>query len=176
VSASHSWNLLVFRDGRRVFAGRDLLRPLLQNLDLLSNSDFKTQPAREELIEVLLRSGELECALADHGGSGAAAEDLARLTDQLAIGLVGQSNLRLASELLERLSSADLPESLTVSIPEGFSYYALHPLDYADLLSENAIDTPARSTVDYPGSPAGGDVFRCRRRAGAERIIVSRRG
>ena len=145
--ASHSWSLLVFRDGRRVFAGRDLLRPLLQNLDLLSNSDFKTQPAREELIEALLRSGELECALADHGGSGAAAEDLARLTDQLAIGLVGQSNLRLASELLERLSSADLPESLTVSIPEGFSYYALHPLDYADLLSENAIDTPAAAVV-----------------------------
>ena len=147
MSASHSWNLLVFRDGRRVFAGRDLLRPLLQNLDLLSNSDFKTQPAREELIEALLRSGESECALADHGGSGAAAEDLARLTDQLAIGLVGQSNLRLASELLERLSSADLPESLTVSIPEGFSYYALHPLDYADLLSENAIDTPAAAVV-----------------------------
>lgn len=150
MSASHSWNLLVFRDGRRVFAGRDLLRPLLQNLNKLrSTSDFDTLAAQEELIEALLRSGELECALADHRGCDATAGSLARLTDELALALVGasQSNLRLPSQVLERLSSARMPESLVISTPEGFSYYALHPLDYAELLSENEIDVPAAAVV-----------------------------
>ena len=148
MSASHSWNLLVFRDGRRVFAARDLLRPLRENLDnLRSTSYLETLAARERLIETLLRSGELECSLADHPECGAATEVYARLTDELSLSLVGHSNPRLPSALLEQLSSASLPESLVVSTPEGFSYYALHPLDYADLLTENAVDAAAAAVV-----------------------------
>jgi len=148
VSASHSWNLLVFRDGRRVLDGRDLLQTLRQKLDsLLSISDFTLQSTREALIEVLLRAGELECALADHDECNQAAETLARLTDQLALALVGESRPTLSSTILESIATAEVPERLSVSTPEGFCYYALHPLDYTDLLNENAIDAPAAAVI-----------------------------
>src|SRR5262249_40579530 len=42
-----------------------------------------------------------------------------------------------ASSLLEGIS---FPGDLSVSVPEGFAYYALHPLDYADLVSRSGID------------------------------------
>ena len=148
MSASHSWNLLVFRDGRRVLDGRDLLETLQRSVNrLLQLCDFRIQSSRDQLMEALLRSGELECALADCDGCDQAAEIVARLTDQLALGLVGESSPRLSSALLERVAAAEVPERVTVSVPEGFSYYALHPLDYADLLNENTLDAQAVAVV-----------------------------
>jgi len=148
VSASHSWNLLVFRDGRRVLDGRDLLRTLRQKLEGVSSlSDFRPRAGREELIEALLRSGELECALADHPGCERAAETLGRLTDQLALALVEPSSPRLSSLELRSLSGAEVPEHLLVSTPEGFCYYALHPLDYTDLLNSHTIEAPVAAVV-----------------------------
>ena len=148
MSASDSWNLLVFRDGRRVLDGRDLLRTLRQKLEGVSSlSDFRPQAGREQLIEALLRSGELECALADHGGCERAAESLGRLTDQLALALVEPSSPRLSSLELESLAAAEVPERLLVSTPEGFCYYALHPLDYTDLLNRHRIEAPVAAVV-----------------------------
>ena len=40
-----------------------------------------------------------------------------------------------------------MPERLTLSPPEGFCYYALHPLDYADLLKESAIDASVAAVI-----------------------------
>ncbi|HWY71488.1 MAG TPA: hypothetical protein VNX88_22665 [Terriglobales bacterium] len=143
-----AWNLLVFRDGRRVLDGRDLLRTLQRKLDgLLQISDFRLQSSREELIEALLRSGELECALADCDACDASTEALVRLTDQLAFALAGQSGPKLFPGMLESIAAAEVPERITASTPEGFCYYALHPLDYADLLDENAIHAPAVAVV-----------------------------
>ena len=143
-----AWNLLVFRDGRRVLNGPDLLQALQQELhSLLSISDFSPQCAYEKLIEALLRSGELECALADHAACDPAADTLTRLTDQLALALSGRFRPKLPSTILDRLSALDVPQTLVASVPEGFCYYALHPLDYADLLDENAIDAPAVAVV-----------------------------
>jgi len=148
VSASHSWNLLVFRDGRRVLNGRDLLRELRGSIHgLLSISNLHTQSAQSELIEALLRSGELECALADSEGCNQSVETLVQLTDRLAHALVGQSTPRLDAAILKSIAAADVPERVTVSTPEGFCYYALHPLDYSDLLNENAIDASAAAIV-----------------------------
>jgi len=138
---------LVFRDSRRVLGGRDLLRTLQQSLDsILQLSDFRVQSSLDELVEALLRSGELECALADRDGCDRAAGTLARLTDQLALALVARSNSELGSSR-QSIAALEVPEHVTVSIPEGFCYYALHPLDYADLLSENVIDAPAAAVV-----------------------------
>jgi hypothetical protein len=148
VSASHSWNLLVFRDGRRVLNLRELLRTLRRLLDdLISISDFSAQSAREQLIEALLRCGELECAVADHAQSDRAAKALAQLTDRLALSLTGQLTPQLPSTLLDCIEALEVPEQLTVSFPEGFCYYALHPLDYADLLQNSRIDAPAVAVI-----------------------------
>lgn len=148
MSLIDSWNLLVFRDGRRVLDGHDLVRALQRKLNaLLSISDFHAQSAQDELTEALLRSGDLECALADLDGYGRAAETLSQLTDRLALALVGQSSPSLDLMMLKSLDAAEIPERVSVSIPEGFCYYALHPLDYADLLNENGIDTSAAAIV-----------------------------
>jgi len=146
VSSSDSWNLLVFRDGRRVLNGPELLGTLRENLNALySISDFSLLSTRERLTEALLRSGELECSLADHEGCHRAADILARTTDQLAIALSGQ--LKLPSPILDNINALDVPELLAVPIPEGFCYYALHPLDYIDLLNENPLSAPAAAVV-----------------------------
>ncbi|PYY00305.1 MAG: hypothetical protein DMG63_06525 [Acidobacteria bacterium] len=146
MSSSDSWNLLVFRDGRRVLNGPELLGTLRENLNALySISDFSLLSTRERLTEALLRSGELECSLADHEGCHRAADILARTTDQLAIALSGQ--LKLPSPILDNINALDVPELLAVPIPEGFCYYALHPLDYIDLLNENPLSAPAAAVV-----------------------------
>ena len=79
-------------------------------------------------MDALLRSGELECALADAGVAGA--ELLGRVTDRCAEILVS-SEFREQPELLDHLPP-QIQEELTVATPEGFAYYALHPLRYAD--------------------------------------------
>lgn len=98
-------------------------------------------------MEALLRSGELECALADEEGCRESAETLVHLTDRLAFALVSQSSSRLDAATLKSLAAVELPERVTVSAPEGFCYYALHPLDHADLLNENAIDAQTLAVV-----------------------------
>src|SRR5207248_188767 len=40
---------------------------------------------------------------------------------------------------------------LTVSDPEGFCYYALHPLDYADQLNDNPMYPPVAAVVGIRG-------------------------
>ena len=143
MSTSDSWKLLVFRDGKRVCSGTSLLRQLqLQTERVLSLSDFATSCAQEELIEALLRAGELECAVADAAADDNSAETLASLTDELAIALIARRRPQLSSEILSALASLPTPQQLTLSPPEGFCYYALHPLDYADLLSDQNTDAP----------------------------------
>ena len=79
-------------------------------------------------LDSLIQSGELEAALWDAGspGAGVASE----LTDALAYSLcTGNVNQDLA-QLVSRIV---VPEAISVSPPEGFTYYALHPLDFAKL-------------------------------------------
>lgn len=141
MSASDSWKLLVFRDGKRVCSGSELLRRLrLQTERVLSLSDFTSSSAQEELIEALLRAGELECAAADAAEDENSAATLAKFTDALAFALIARGRPQLTSSSLDALAILPIPERLTLSPPEGFCYYTLHPLDYADLLSEQNID------------------------------------
>jgi hypothetical protein len=90
---------------------------------------------KELLTNAGLRAGEIECALADLGLPVARqAESLQAesLTDALAQALVSASpDLQGA---FARLRASDLPEWLTVKSPEGFAYYALDPLRYADIV------------------------------------------
>jgi len=76
-------------------------------------------------MDSLIQSGDLEAALgdADSPSAGAASE----LTDALAYSVcTGNVNQDLA-QLVSRIAA---PDSISVSPPEGFTYYALHPLEF----------------------------------------------
>jgi hypothetical protein len=83
------------------------------------------------LLDALIAAGELEAALADENSPSSATAS--RLTDELAFAVwsgneVSRSAVKLADEI-------DPPALISVSPPEGFTYYALHPLDFARLIS-----------------------------------------
>jgi hypothetical protein len=135
--------MLVFRQGRRVHSGTALLQallPLVQQLDAAG-----TGSPLEVRLEALLRCGELECGLADldspHAPQAAAG------TNALAEMLLGGASRIPPSEPLRRLGRVRLPEKITVSTPEGFAYYALHPLQYADLAGSLPIVSPRAAVV-----------------------------
>jgi hypothetical protein len=138
-------NLLVFREGRRDVCVRDLKAHLV---DQLRRSG--TQASLEQTLRLLLLAGELECGVADvvacHDpqpdplGSNALILEsgLKTVTDALATALLGDSpNSYGLSETLQALLSARIiPERISISAPEGFAYYALHPLAYADIVDK----------------------------------------
>ncbi len=121
-------DLWIFRDGRREVSGPTMVRDL---------SRWISQGNSRSLLDSLIQAGELEAALWDAGsrGAGAASE----LTDALAYcvctGNVNQHPAQLVSRIVA-------PDSISVSPPEGFTYYALHPLDFARL----AAAVPAEPT------------------------------
>jgi hypothetical protein len=148
VDTRDSWKLLVFLDGRRALNGRELLRGLSRQVDcVLSLSDFTSQFARDEVIDALLRAGELECALADQEGCAEQARALATVTDALADALVAERRPNFPRGTFDQLGENPIPEKLNLSVPEGFCYYALHPLDYADLLREHCADSCAAAII-----------------------------
>ncbi len=120
-------NLLVFREGRKCVSGSELMLETLRELSALNSSS-----SEEELLRALLRAGELECATAD---AGVASSSVEAVTDQLAAALVGSGGLLKSPELASSLAQVSVPDQLTISTPEGFAYYGLHPLAYADVLN-----------------------------------------
>src|SRR5215472_1363829 len=119
-------NLLVFRDGTREISGPQLKAALTQSLQLLRDSFHE-----REILDALLRAGELECALSDCCWRS---EQFQIATDALAAALVTSSPVSNRNQLLEALGAIDVPERLTLAVPEGFAYYALHPLAFAGVL------------------------------------------
>jgi hypothetical protein len=110
-------DLWIFREGRREVSGRALLRDLTQRL-----------ASKNSLLDSLIEAGALEAALADLNAPGA--PSAAALTDALAVALCAGDQFHPAD--LEQLAAKiDVPETISISPPEGFTYYALHPSDYA---------------------------------------------
>jgi hypothetical protein len=112
-------NLLVFREDRKQlgsqFAKTDLLRA-----------------CREDVLNALLLAGEIECGVADADPDRGSAWQ--QVTDSFADALV--SRIPVDSETVcSLIQSLPIPKYLTVSPAEGFAYYALHPLAYADVLN-----------------------------------------
>ena len=148
MSTADTWKLLVFRDGRSLHSGPELLRGLIAQIEaVLSLADFSNQFARDEVIDALLRAGELECALADHNACSTEASAIAESTDQLASALVTKSRPQISAKFAAAVRELHVPQSLTLSTPEGFCYYALHPLDYADVLATEVPLPPAAAVV-----------------------------
>jgi hypothetical protein len=168
--------MLVFRSGRRARPGNALLRALLSLVrDLNAPSAV---PSAALKLEALLRCGELECGLADLDSPDAATA--AAATNTLAELLLGTLPLVPLSQLMDRLACIAPPDQITVSAPEGFAYYALHPLRYAELAGALPL---ASSNVAVVGLRSIGTTLSAvvaaalhRRGLAAERITVRPQG
>lgn len=148
MSTADTWKLLVFRDGRSVCSGPELLRGLIAQIEAVELlPDPCSQLGRDELIDGLLRAGELECALVDHDGCAAEANIIAEVVNDFSSALITKSRLKVSPKIRGTLDTLSVPSALALSTPEGFCYYALHPLDYADLLNEIPISATAAAVV-----------------------------
>jgi hypothetical protein len=136
--------MLVFREGGR----RVALRPLLEQL-MAGCRRVRLGGHGDAVLGALLRAGELECALAD--AESPAAGIVGEATDALAATLLGGGFDGAVLSGLEGLSAAEIPEYGVVSAPEGFAYYALHPLDYADAVAGISAGFRASSRVVVVG-------------------------
>src|SRR5262249_40092337 len=85
-------------------------------------------------LSLLLRAGELECGVADTPGFDA--QRFSQLTDSLAEALVAGGFPEAFSDRKRSAAQAPVPEHMSVSRPEGFAYYNLHPLTYAGALNQ----------------------------------------
>jgi hypothetical protein len=130
--SENSCNMWVFREGRSTVSGKVLRDGLRSALRAISSHCGAT---RDALVDTLLRAGELECALAD--ASASHAPYAAAITDAVAAALVGCPGWPVALEQAPALLDAiKTPEQVNISPPEGFAYYALHPLDFAALCDQ----------------------------------------
>jgi hypothetical protein len=115
---------------------------------LIASSWLVSELAREQRapsrsLAALLRAGELECGLSDlvHPLANAAAE----LSDAAARALLGVPR-RTDDGQPSLARFADLPE-LALTRPEGYAYYALDPLRYAELAAAHSQSSQAPVAV-----------------------------
>ena len=133
-------NLLVFREDQRRASGQELKTALAGQLARPGG-----RCSHESLIVALLLAGELECGVGDADDADEADSEAARpvelLTDRVADALLlVESGFTFQTSNFQNLTDAAraLPafERLSISTPEGFAYYALHPLAYVDVLNK----------------------------------------
>jgi hypothetical protein len=134
----------VFREGRSELDARLLRRELDDELRLVRGL-IDPADMRRALVDAMVRAGELECGLSDAGAP--AATSMERVSDAIASALVaidgvrqGGSSVQKAHDAkiaidcaVETLEAMSLSGSIRASPAEGFAYYGLHPLDFADL-------------------------------------------
>jgi hypothetical protein len=122
-------HLLVFRETRQETRGAGVKSALVNEL-----VKFPARPSRDNVMAALLRAGELECAVADADHPTACA--LSKVTDRLAEVLLEPELPIDRPSLAMILAEADVPDRVRVSPPEGFAYYALHPLVFPEALGK----------------------------------------
>jgi hypothetical protein len=131
-------NLLVFREDRRRASGKELKAALTAELEQLCNHF-----SRRTLVGALLQAGELECGVADNDPEAARCYE--SVTDQIAGALLASEPAASNNSdfhhpdfhsILASVRALPVFEQLGISIPEGFAYYALHPLAYADVIRQ----------------------------------------
>ncbi len=138
--SDNTCTMWVFREGRSTVSGKSLLVGLRS-----ASAAIPENPRRADdvVVDTLLRAGELECALAD--AMSPHAPQAVEITDAAAAALVQgrawREALRTVPALLDEIRT---PEFLEISPPEGFAYYAVHPLDFAACIDEALLsDGPA---------------------------------
>ncbi|HYG99381.1 MAG TPA: hypothetical protein VD837_09645 [Terriglobales bacterium] len=133
MKSESAWNMFVFRDGRRTVPGATLARDLAEAIRVAAQGP--PFAAEDQILDALLLAGEFECALTDAGHP--AFLHVASITDSLAAALVNPDAISGRENLAALLNEIppDPPSDLKISPPEGFAYYALHPLEFVDLVS-----------------------------------------
>jgi len=128
-------DLWAFREGRKSIFAQTLFRQLAGAV-----SDLCAHPTDNSLaISALMRAGEFESALAD--ANCRAQSPAQQLTDILASAFLSETAaLGGVGNLVNRISRLELPDLVSVSPPEGFAYYALHPQDYARIIERAATE------------------------------------
>jgi hypothetical protein len=137
-------NLLVFREDRRRVRGEELKAALLRGLDSPTG-----QGSLDQITSILLRAGELEGAMADAGSAPTRpwptkpgptkpgpANPFMNITDRLAECLVSPECVLDPEPLKSLLAEAAVPGEVEIAPAEGFAYYAIHPLAYAEVLDK----------------------------------------
>ncbi len=130
-------NLLVFRDDRRQVSGLKLKAEVLDSIRSLDCGSSVS------LVAALLRAGELECAVAD--GACVPTQPFEAVTGRLAEALLNPEPHVDLERLCALIDRAAVPDQLTLSAPEGFAYYALHPLAFAEVVEKLCL--PCRVVV-----------------------------
>ena len=134
-------NLLVFREDRRRASGKELKAALTAQLEQACGHF-----SQRTLLGALLQAGELECSVADNDPEPARCYEL--VTDQIAGALLaGEPTAANNSDfhptdfhpLLASIRALPVFQQLSISTPEGFAYYALHPLAYADVIRQISV-------------------------------------
>lgn len=118
----NAWKLFVFRKHRELLPTRGLIEDLKAEIQSLSRG-------AGSVIDALVRAGEIETGLEEENSPSAAL--MAEVVDELASAALSQTCL--SAHLLQTIERAELPVHIRCSHPEGFSYYGLNPLDFADL-------------------------------------------
>lgn len=117
------FNFYIFREGRQARSGPDLTAEL--------EAAVRSARDQDSWMEALLRAGELECALADAGSPDSTINSLTESIASAILENEGIPDLTVLKDLPEQV-----PETLVVSRPEGFAYYALNPLSYAECIQQ----------------------------------------
>jgi len=134
-------NLLVFREDRRRASGKELKAVLTAQLEQAC-----CHFSQRTLLGALLQAGELECSVADNDPEAARCYEL--VTDQIAGALLaGEPTAANNSDfhptdfhpLLASIRALPVFQQLSISTPEGFAHYALHPLAYADVIRQISV-------------------------------------
>jgi hypothetical protein len=134
-SSAAQTDLWIFRDGRKLVAGPEMVSDLERRIsESTANSN--------SIVDAFIQAGALEAALADANSSRATLA--AKLTDVLAMSLC-DGNVR-TRQALKIASQVQAPEQLSICPPEGFTYYALHPLDFRAVTSRIS-DQPERCAL-----------------------------
>jgi hypothetical protein len=133
--------MLVYGDAQRVESPREKAARVGVELERLAGVDLRVEH-HALLTELLVEAGELEQGLLDHDFRSAGEDQpgpvrtvASRLTRATADALVASyrslpMDLERIRNALEDLLSLDLPDAVSVSVPEGFSIYGLYPETY----------------------------------------------
>lgn len=146
------YDAFVYRPGRKEVPTGDFLARLREELQDVERREGEAR--RDAAVDALVSAGEIEAALADVDSPSA--PTFARLTDQLASTVLGETSSLDGGRSLPCGTSLDggrpmddwhspahgLPPELSISIPEGFAYYALHPESYARAVDAFPSDRP----------------------------------
>jgi hypothetical protein len=139
--------MLFYGDAKRIEDPREKAARLGLGLERLAGTDLPVE-RKATLTELLVEAGELEQGLLDHDFE-AVGEDrpslvrtaASQLTRSIAEALVAAfrslpQDLERIRRALQDLLGLDLPDAVSVSVPEGFAIYGLYPETYFQAAAE----------------------------------------